>query len=332
MPSRVPAIAAALVIVFSFMVPGAAAAASFADQVNSVFARSEAAKSTNTDRDPRIAAIQVMLDRAGFSVGVIDGYDGENFRKAVDAYRAADGLEAGDDPLQELWNALDGKDAAPALKQYTITEEDVAGPFVDKIPEDYAEMAEMDRLAYTSVAEMLAERFHMDIDFLSFLNTDKSLDASGTSIWVADTGDDKTGVKVERIVVDVSVGKVTAYDADGNVVTHYPATIGSAQNPSPSGTHEVTAVAIDPTYTYDPSKNFQQGDNTEKLVLPAGPNGPVGSVWIDLSEPTYGLHGTPEPALIDKSASHGCVRLTNWDARELAETVVIGATVEFSRN
>ena len=119
-----------------------------------------------------------------------------------------------------------------------------------------------------------------------------------------------------------------AYDAQDRLVAAYPATIGSAENPSPSGTHQVEAIAANPVYYYNPN-NFVQGDNTEPLELPPGPNNPVGTMWIDLSQPSYGIHGTPEPSKIDKTASNGCVRLTNWDAEELATLVDPGVTVEF---
>jgi lipoprotein-anchoring transpeptidase ErfK/SrfK len=125
------------------------------------------------------------------------------------------------------------------------------------------------------------------------------------------------------------LGQLRAYDTTNRLLVAYPATVGSEDNPSPAGIHTVTAVAPEPTYTYNPEVNFQQGDNTEVLELAAGPNNPVGSTWIDLSEPTYGIHGTPEPSRIDKATSHGCVRLTNWDAEELAGMVEQGVTVEF---
>ena len=120
-----------------------------------------------------------------------------------------------------------------------------------------------------------------------------------------------------------------AYAADGTLVVDYPATIGSSDNPSPSGDHLVLGVAINPDYTYNPNINFKQGNNTGVLTIPPGPNGPVGSVWIALDKPTYGIHGTPEPSKIGKTESHGCVRLTNWDARELAKLVKPGVNVEF---
>jgi lipoprotein-anchoring transpeptidase ErfK/SrfK len=160
------------------------------------------------------------------------------------------------------------------------------------------------------------------------LNPDADFGAAGTVIAVADTGSDVEG-SAAKIEADQSLPQMRALDAGGRLLAAYPATIGSAATPSPSGTHTVTGIALDPTYSYRPDENFQQGGNTEPLTLPPGPNGPVGLVWIDLSEPTYGLHGAPEPAEIDKTQSHGCVRLTNWDARELAALVAQGTPVAF---
>src|SRR5262249_34550514 len=159
------------------------------------------------------------------------------------------------------------------------------------------------------------------------LNPDADFKAAGTEILVPSVGDNATE-RVTRIVVDRSDGQLLAYAGDRLVVAD-PATIGSESNPSPSGTHKVKAVVKNPPYSYDPKKNFQQGNNDKPLDIPPGPNGPVGSVWIDLSEPTYGIHGTPDPVLIDKTGSHGCVRLTNWDALELADLVRAGVPVEF---
>jgi lipoprotein-anchoring transpeptidase ErfK/SrfK len=271
--------------------------------------------------------LQVLLDRAGVSPGVIDGYAGENVAKAIGAYETIHGHTSDGVLDADLWTAL-STDAAPVMVSYTVTAEDLAGPYIGTVPADYAELAKLDRAAYATPAEMLAERFHMDIDLLRDLNPELGSLAAGSRIVVAATGNDLS-LRLVRLEADKTLGQVRGYDADGRLVVAYPATIGSADNPSPAGTHTVTAVVRDAEYSYRPDVNFQQGNNTQPLTLPPGPNNPIGSVWIDLSEPTYGIHGTPEPSLIDKTRSHGCVRLTNWDALELATMVSVGTPVDF---
>lgn len=272
------------------------------------------------------AKLQALLDRAGISPAVIDGYKGGMTRSALRAFERRAGLAVDGVLDPEVWQALGGPQADSVTQRYRITEEDVSG-LSDPLPEDYAKLAELDRMGYVRVSEKLAERFHMDEDFLRGLNPDAAFRA-GETISVMAPGANASG-KVARIVVHKGRSRLTAHDAQGAILADYPVTVGSDQTPSPSGTVEVVAVAIDPTYSYNPDVNFQQGDNTEPLTLPPGPNGPVGSVWIDLSEPTYGLHGTDEPAELFRSQSHGCVRMTNWDARELADMVDAGVTVFF---
>ena len=274
--------------------------------------------------DAAIARLQVLLDRAGASPGVIDGFDGENVRKAVLGFEILNGLPA--DGVLDA-DVLARLDQGPAFGLYTVEPndaDDVTGP----VPADYAEKAQMAFLGYATMAEKIAERFHMDIDLLNELNPGAAY-APGDRVVVAAPGTPRTGAVVARIEADKGLRQVRAYDAAGVLIAAYPATIGSEDNPSPSGVHTVEGVAPMPEYTYNPKINFQQGDNTEVLTIPPGPNGPVGTMWIDLSEPTYGIHGTPEPSLIDKTGSHGCVRLTNWDAEELAGMVEPGVVVEF---
>lgn len=274
--------------------------------------------------NPAIVRLQVLLDRVGASPGVIDGFDGDNVRKAVLAFETMRGLPADGQLDPEVLQALES--GGPVMNTYVITADDVAA-IVPPIPTDYAEMAKRDFLGYTSVPEELAERFHMDEDLLADLNPGASFTA-GETIAIAAYGPDLEG-QVARIEADKSLRQVRAYDAGDRLIAAYPATIGSEDNPSPSGTHLVKGVAPMPEYTYNPKINFQQGDNTSVLTIPPGPNGPVGSMWIDLSEPTYGIHGTPEPSKIDKTGSHGCIRLTNWDANELAKMVKPGVPVVF---
>jgi lipoprotein-anchoring transpeptidase ErfK/SrfK len=278
--------------------------------------------------DPRMIKLQVLLDRNNASPGVIDGIPGDNVVKAVRAFEEMRGHEVDGVVDARLWAELEGTSAEPVLVSYTLTEQDVAGPFVATMPHDYAEQAQLPGLAYRDAAEMLAERFHMDEAFLRRLNPDVSFAEAGVDVVVTNVGK-PLKTKVAHVVADKARKQLRGYDAAGRLVVAYPATIGSADLPSPTGMHHVKAIALDPDYWYRPQVNFVQGKNTKALRLPPGPNGPVGATWVGLSKPTYGLHGTPEPSKIDKTNSHGCVRLTNWDARELAGLVAPGVPVDF---
>lgn len=273
------------------------------------------------------AKVQVMLDRAGTSPGVIDGAKGGMSRSAIAAFERRSGLPADGVMDAQVWAALQPFAGGAMTMDYTITPADEA-ELTLHIPDDYLEKANMTSLGYTSVAEKLGERFHMSEKFVAALNPGIPLVAGSTIKVIAPSKPMRA--KVTRIFIEKGTNRVAAYDAEGHMVVNYPATIGSAETPSPSGTHTVRAVALNPEYTYNPSINFTQGENKSVLTLPPGPNGPVGTVWIALSKPTYGLHGTPTPSRLFVSESHGCVRLTNWDAEELAHMVQAGVTtVEF---
>ena len=297
-------------------------------------------------RSPLVFKLQVLLDRSRVSPGILDGYYGMNVEVALRTFTDQAGLEPASDLDAEVWERLGGNDV-DVLTEYEITEEDVDGPFVDEIPDSFEAMAEMELLAYTSPEELLAEKFHMSREVLRQLNPDADFSQAGTEIVVAAVPEDewmRAGVgqnsgqvgpeardpgqePVTRIEVDKEREQVRGYNSDGELLVAYPATIGSDQFPSPSGTTEVNVVVQDPNYTYTPDE--WQGGPDEALVLPPGPNGPVGSIWIDLKKEGFGIHGTPDPAQIRRQQSHGCVRLVNWDAEELAVLVEVGATVEF---
>lgn len=312
-------------LVFTISVGGAAAQGLKPDIINAAsIASIGTEKPAPADPDPAVVRLQVLLDRAGASPGVIDGLSGDNVNKAVAGFEAMNKLPVDGRVDPDVASRLE--DNAPVVESYVVSAED-AKDLVDRIPEDYGEKAKMQSLGYTSVAEKLSERFHMGIDLVNALNPASQF-APGDTVWVVNPDLPRQG-KVKRIEADRKAGQVLAYAEDGTLLAVYPATIGSQDNPAPSGKHKVKGVAKMPVYRYDPKLNFKQGKNDHVLTIPKGPNGPVGTVWIDLTEPTYGIHGTPEPKLIDKVGSHGCVRLTNWDAEELAGMVRPGVLVDF---
>jgi lipoprotein-anchoring transpeptidase ErfK/SrfK len=274
---------------------------------------------------------QVLLDRARFSPGVIDGRKGENMQNAIKAFEKARDLKVDGEIDDELWAKLNETSTDPVLMSYTITDEDVKGPFTP-IPDKMEEQAELEKLSFSSPEELLAEKFHMDVDLLKELNPGKTFSGAGTAIVVANIAPQASAEEkpeIEKIEVVKSERLVRVFRKDGMVIAAYPASIGSDEKPAPTGSHTVQAVARDPVYTYNPDYAFKGVKAKEKFEIKPGPNNPVGSTWIDLSVETFGIHGTPEPEKVGKAYSNGCVRLTNWDVEELAGMVKKGTPVVF---
>jgi lipoprotein-anchoring transpeptidase ErfK/SrfK len=278
--------------------------------------------------NPLLLKAEVLLDRTNVSPGVMDGRMGQNVKSALSAYQQMHGLNVTGDLDQPTWNSLTAADKAPVLKTYTLTALDVAGPWSPPVGEDFVKMSGESALGYTSPRQMLAERFHMDEQLLTDLNPGADLTKAGVQIVVADPGQSSLPA-VKSVEVDKDKEQVIAFDADHKAVGVFPATVGSTTRPSPKGVWKVKGVSQNPEYQYDPAKLTWGPKHAGKLHIPPGPNNPVGVVWIALTAPDYGIHGSPDPHLIGKTASHGCVRLTNWDAEELSKAVKPGVKVTF---
>jgi lipoprotein-anchoring transpeptidase ErfK/SrfK len=321
-----------------------------ADSINSA---SFTGKVPSGDRLSALAVkVQVLLDRARFSPGEIDGKFGENVEKALLAFTETNHLAPGKILTPEIWAKLQPSGVEPVITDYVLTDQDIKGPYLEKLPVKMEEMRSLKALSYTGPKEALSERFHMGQDLLAELNPNAKFDHAGDKIRVVNLQQDKlkdtskatskesskatskgadkdVPLKTARIEVDKARQTVTAFAKDGTLIAFYPATVGSKEKPTPSGTLKVVSVHADPTYRYDPTYEFKGVASTVPFTIAPGPNNPVGVMWIGLSQAGYGIHGTGDPSRVSKSDSHGCIRMTNWDVQRLGQSVRKGVEVAF---
>lgn len=300
--------------------------------------------------DSLVMRAQVALDRQGFSPGVIEGRENASYGLALRGFQEARGIPASGKLDPATQQAL-FSDKQSATRNVVIPRAFARGPFFPDLPKDMAGQAEFDHLGYRSMSEALGERFHTTPETLLALNGPGTVLGAGRTIRVPDIPDaalaqipdDKNGwaetlqrlgvageqPEADHIVVDKSDGALRAYDKAGKLIAQFPVTTGSGHDPLPLGTWKIVGEARNPDYHFNPDLFWDAKKNAKDKLLPPGPNGPVGVVWLDLSKEHYGIHGTPEPQNIGKTESHGCVRLTNWDAARLAQMVSAGTKVVF---
>jgi lipoprotein-anchoring transpeptidase ErfK/SrfK len=295
------------------------------------FAGAQKRATSSVDANQMIA-VQVALDRAGFSPGEIDGHGGPKTRLALSEFQKAKSLQPTGVLDEEAIAAL--RLPAEPIVSYTITQQDVAGPFIDAMPKDMMEAAKLPALVFASALEALGEKFHSSPALLRTLNPGAAWTA-GEAIKVPDVEPFELPSKAEKpaaqgaleVVVSGATKSLSVRDASGKVLMHAPVTIGSSKDPLPVGDWKVVGVSWLPTFNYNPDLFWDADPTHAKAKIPPGPNNPVGVVWVDINKEHFGLHGTPEPSTIGRTESHGCIRLTNWDATKLGRMVSVGTKV-----
>ncbi|SNS33886.1 Lipoprotein-anchoring transpeptidase ErfK/SrfK [Sphingomonas laterariae] len=301
--------------------------------------------------DLSVMHAQVILDRLGFSPGVIDGKQGQSLSLALKGFQTANGLKPTGELDPSTLKALSAWRAIRPTRSLQLTDAIVAGPYYGRLPRDMAKQSDYPALGYANLLERLAEKFHTTPDTIAALNPPGTRLKAGQTIrlpgalpssraypadlpaaWrktLSDLNVDARQPDVARIVVDRSDAALRAYDARNRLVAQFPATMGSEHDPLPLGSWKIQGAAYNPPFHYNPDLFWDASSKEEKAKLPPGPNGPVGVVWLDINKPHYGIHGTPNPEQIGRTESHGCIRLTNWDAARLALMVKPGTPARF---
>jgi lipoprotein-anchoring transpeptidase ErfK/SrfK len=301
--------------------------------------------------DRSILHVQVILDHLGFSPGMLDGRPGKSLTAALKGFQETRGLKVTGEIDPATLSALHPYRAWRPTKTLTLTAETLAGPYTNPLPKDPQQQAKLPALGYRSPMEKLAEMFHTTPAVLLKLNSPQTRLVPGTKVafpnalplsraydaklpadWrktLSDLNVSAEQPEGAKVVVDKSDEVLRVLDKDGKLVAQFQATMGSTHDPLPIGTWKIQGASYNPPFHYNPDLFWDAKDNAKAAKLPPGPNGPVGVIWLDLSKPHYGIHGTPEPSTVGRAESHGCIRLSNWDAARLSLMVKPGTPAIF---
>ena len=310
-----------------------------------------AAKADPTKIDMDVLHVQVILDHLGFSPGVLDGQRGMSFTAALKGFQEANGLPTTGEPDEATLKALFPYRHWRPTVEIVLTKAMLDYPYTPDIPHGEDAQAKLPALNYRTPMEKLAEGFHTTPETLVALNSPGTKLEVGSKVVFPDAlpdaqnydpklkpewratlamlNIDSNQPQAAKVVVSKHDKVLRAYDASGKLIAQFQVTTGSTHDPLPIGTWKIYGADYNPKFHYNPALFWDAKKSDKKAMLPAGPNGPVGVVWLDLSKEHYGIHGTPEPALIGRTASHGCVRLANWNAARLAMMVKPGTPAIF---
>jgi lipoprotein-anchoring transpeptidase ErfK/SrfK len=272
--------------------------------------------------------VQLALARAGISSGSFDGVIGSQTRAAIRAFQLREGLTETGAADAETKTRL--QLTQPPLVNYVVTTNDLAR--LQPLGTTWLDKSQQSALDYETILELVAEKGHANPLLIKRLNPnlDWTNVTAGAELRIPNVSYPPARARAAFVVIHLAGKTLQAFDANTNLVAHFPCSIAARVEKRPVGELHVAVVAPNPNYTFDPEVFPESAEAQKlgrKLILQPGPNNPVGVAWIGLDRPGYGIHGTPSPEQVGRTESHGCFRLANWNADYLLKLVTVGTPV-----